>query len=101
MEVVADPGLQHQTWPLRLRLRGIDTPELGTLAGQAAKAFVEETLSTVTFVIITTFRTDLHGRYLADLRYLPGESDTQVVCRKGIYLNRQLLQEHLARRYPD
>ena len=38
-------------------------------------------------------------RYLADLRYLPGEPDPQVVLKKGRYLNRELLDKRLARRY--
>ena len=39
------------------------------------------------------------GRYLVDLRYLPGEPDPEVVRHRGIYLNRQLLEERLDRRY--
>ncbi|MFC1526089.1 DUF1016 N-terminal domain-containing protein [Candidatus Latescibacterota bacterium] len=97
---VVDPGLGHQTWPLRLRLRGIDTPELNTLAGLNARAFVQDAIAQVTFAIISTHRTDTYGRYLADLRYLPGETDPAVVRDHGAYLNRQLLDQHLARRYP-
>ena len=96
---VVDPGLHHQTWPLRFRLRGIDTPELNTLAGLNARAFVQDALSQVAFVILSTYRADTYGRYLTELRYLPGESDPIVVRDKGVYLNRQLLDEHLAVRY--
>jgi endonuclease YncB( thermonuclease family) len=96
----ADPGLGHQTWNgLRFRLRGIDCPELSTLAGRNARQFVEASLAPVGFVVIRTYRTDSFGRYLVDLRYLPGEDDPDVVRREGIFLNRQLLQERLARRY--
>ena len=38
-------------------------------------------------------------RYLADLRCLPGETDPHVVLKKGRYLNRELLEKRLARRY--
>ena len=96
---VADLGLGLQTWPLRLRLRGIDTPELNTLAGQNARTFVQDALSQVDFVVIATSKTDTYGRYLIDLRYLPGETDPRVVRDRGIYLNRQLLTEYLALRY--
>lgn len=87
----------HETRPPRLRLRGIDCPELATRAGRNARAFVEECLSRVGFV--STHRTDTYGRYLADLRYRPGEVDPNVVARRGSYLNRELLDRHLARRY--
>lgn len=56
-------------------------------------------LSQVEFVVIATHRTDTYGRYLADLRSLPGEPDPEVVRAKGVYLNRMLLDERLARRY--
>ena len=97
---VVDPGLHHQTWPLRFRLRGIDTPELNTLAGLNAATFVQDALAQVSFIVLSTYRTDTYGRYLADVRYLPGETDPVVVRDRGVYLNRQLLNEHLAIRYP-
>ena len=65
-----DLGLGHQTRPQRFRLRGIDHG-----------------------------CTDAYGRYLADIRYLPGQPDPEVVRRRGRYLNRELLDQHLARRY--
>lgn len=92
----ADPGLGLVASDLRFRLRGIDAPELNTLAGRNARAFVTETLAAVDFVVVRTHRTDSFGRYLVDVRYLPGESDPHIVRASGIYLNRQLLQERLA-----
>ncbi len=83
----------------RLRLRGIDTPELYTLAGRRARDFVVRALANAAILVVTTWRTDGYGRYLADLKYLPGVSDPQVVLAKGMYLNRQLLDEGLATRY--
>lgn len=97
---VADPGLGHQTTALRFRLRGIDAPELSLLAGRNARTFVTDALAQVEFVIVTTYSTDNFGRYLVDVRYLPGEADPDVVRAKGVYLNRQLLDERLAWRYP-
>jgi endonuclease YncB( thermonuclease family) len=83
----------------RLRLRGIDTPELDTHAGRRAKDAVNEWLAEATTIVIRTQRTDAYGRYLADVKYLPGESDPAIVLSEGIYLNRELLDEGLARRY--
>jgi len=96
---VVDVGLGLHTRPRSLRLRGIDCPELSTLAGRTARTFVQEALGQVDFIVITTHRTDAYGRYLVDVRYLPGVADSEVVRRRGIYLNRQLLDERLARRY--
>ena len=94
-----DLGLGHETWTLRFRLASIDTPELSTLAGRNARDFTAAALEQVDFVILRTHRTDDYGRYLVDVRYLSGEPDPDVVRREGIYLNRQLLEERLARRY--
>ena len=96
---VVDLGFGHQTRPLRFRSRGIDCPELSTLAGRNAKVFVQEALSQVGFIVLTTHATDAYGRYLADIRYLPGQPDPEVVRRRGRYLNGQLLDHHMARRY--
>lgn len=94
-----DLGFGCQARGLRLRLRGIDCRELNTLAGRRARQFVTEALSQVTFVVVSTHRTDNYGRYLADVRYLVGETDPEVVRSRGTYLNRQLLLQRLARRY--
>jgi hypothetical protein len=81
----------------RLRLRGLDAPELSAPQGQRARAFVEEALEKVLFVVVKTFRPDKYGRYLADLFYLEGADDPRQVAAEGVFLNRQLLEEGLAR----
>jgi len=94
-----DLGFGLKARGCRLRLRGIDCPELGTVAGRNARAFVEQALSDVNFVVLSTHRTDSFGRYLADVRYMTGAEDPEVVRTRGTYLNLRLLQERLARRY--
>ncbi|MBT3344352.1 MAG: hypothetical protein HN712_22475 [Gemmatimonadetes bacterium] len=98
LDVVVDLGLGHRAYP-RLRLRGIDTAELYTTAGRTAKAFVEEALSESPIIIISTWRTDTFGRYLADVKYRPGTDDPDDILRDGTYLNGQLLKQGLATRY--
>ena len=83
----------------KLRLRGIDAPEMRTAAGQRSKDFVEERLSQVDYRIVATSRVDLYDRYLADVVYLPGEGDALRVLENGIYLNRELLEGGLATAY--
>lgn len=51
----------------KLRLRGIDAPELPGKAGQAARAFLEKTFQTGGPIIVRTSRSDKYDRYLADI----------------------------------
>ncbi|MBN1493840.1 MAG: thermonuclease family protein [Candidatus Omnitrophica bacterium] len=74
-----------------IRLRGINALEVDTPRGKQAKHFVERTLKDAPTVVIRTYSTDLHGRYVADLLYLPGEADPAVIQRDGKYLNQELL----------
>ena len=54
----------------RLRLRGIDTPEMQTKAGQRAKTFVEDRLGGCEFIVVKTLKTPgRYGRYIADVYY--------------------------------
>lgn len=82
----------------KLRLRGIDTAELPTEAGHRAKRFVERSLADVDFIVAKTTRPDRYDRSLADIFYLPGESDADIVAGEGRFLNGELLSEGLARR---
>jgi len=92
--------LGFRSWTVeRLRLRGIDAARLDSRAGQRARDRVEELLRAVDFVVLATARTDRYGRYLADVFYGIGDTDPAAVAADGVYLNRQLLEEGLARPY--
>lgn len=71
----------------KLRLRGIDCPEIDTEEGKKAKRFVLARLKDLEFIIIKTHKdsTDKYDRYLADIFY-----------QDGCYLNQELLNERLA-----
>lgn len=86
----------------KLRLRGIDCPELDTEEGRRAKRFVESRLKGREFIIVKTYkdRADKFDRYLADVFYLAGEPDAAVVARDGVYLNQEILDHRLARLFP-
>ena len=58
------PGFTHE---LKLRLRGLDCPEIATAAGRAAKAFVDDLLHAGDEVIMSTTKPDKYDRYLADV----------------------------------
>lgn len=55
------------TRDLRLRLRGLDCPELETAAGRAAQAYVETLLAVGDTVTVCTTKPDKYDRYLADV----------------------------------
>jgi endonuclease YncB( thermonuclease family) len=80
----------------RLRLRGLDAPELGTSQGNASKKFVESRLKECNFLIIKTHGSDKYDRYLVDVFYLKGEDNEDKILREGIFLNNELLEENLA-----
>ena len=80
----------------RLRLRGLDAPELGTSQGAASKKFIESRLKDCEFLIIKTHGSDKYDRYLVDVFYLKGEDNEDKVLRDGTFLNNELLEERLA-----
>ena len=81
----------------RIRLRGVDVPELGTPEGDAARAFVQDRLRGVVYVVIQTFKVDVYGKYVCDLFYLRGVTDKERIVREGNFLNQELLDKGLAR----
>jgi endonuclease YncB( thermonuclease family) len=69
----------------KLRLRGIDCPELDTPEGRAAKRFVEAQFKLASRIVVTTTKPDKWDRYLSDIFLRqPGGAD--------IFLNNLLLQ---------
>ncbi len=73
----------------KLRLRGIDCPEIATPEGKIAKTFIEEKLKRAKIITIKTYRKDKYDRYLADI----------FVGSKEIFLNQTLLDEKMAVAY--
>jgi endonuclease YncB( thermonuclease family) len=59
--------LPHGEMDEKLRLRGIDCPEIGTTAGVAAKRQVQSLVDAAVEVVITTSKVDKYDRYLADV----------------------------------
>lgn len=83
----------------KVRLRGVDTPELGTAEGRRAKDFVTTALRDVSFVAVTTTKPDTYDRYLADVFFLSDAETTEAVFQEGTFLNRALLKAGLATRF--
>ena len=69
----------------KLRLRGLDCPEMSTREGKAAKGFVETLFSeSVGDLVINTTKPDKYDRYLADVFVKTKSGDP-------VYLNNLLL----------
>ena len=82
----------------KLRLRGLDCPELTTTRGQLAAQHVERELKPCDFIIVKTYKSDKYDRYLTDLFYHKRERDPVKVAAEGAWLNRELLRQGLANR---
>lgn len=80
----------------RLRLRGVDAPEMDTAEGRAAREFVARALSGVDFVAFKTYQTDIYARYIADIFYDPAAEDGDGLIEHGRFLNQELLDAGLA-----
>ena len=96
----------------RVRLRGINAPEIGTAAGRKAKKFVEKELGRCVvkrspgkgaraaraLVVVKTYKLGQYGRYTVDIYYLPGEADSETIAESGKLLNQVLVDQGLARK---
>jgi endonuclease YncB( thermonuclease family) len=68
----------------KLRLRGLDCPEMKTPEGKVAKQFVDALVAKTTAVIINTTKSDKYDRYLADVFLTTDFGE--------VYLNNSLLE---------
>jgi endonuclease YncB( thermonuclease family) len=84
----------HNEADKKLRLRGINCPEMDTPAGKAAKRFVQGLVDQAKTVFVATTKPDKYDRYLADV-FLISESGEE------LYLNNALLENGHAVRMDD
>ncbi len=85
-----------------VRLKGLNTPEIrgeSREAGLKAKAYVEQALPPGTLVLVKTYKAEKYGRYLAEVRYLPGARTRDEIAAGGRSLNQELLDQGLAAPY--
>ena len=93
----------------KIRLRGIDTPDIETKEGKQAYKFVKQKLlateftegteknkKSKKFIIIKSHGRDKYDRHLVDIFYKQNEKDPEVVLRQGNFLNQELVDENLA-----
>ncbi len=91
--VALDTGLRgvgHQ----KLRLQGIDCPEIDTPEGKVAKKFVEALLEDAPYLTVLSHKNDKYDRYEADVFF-------EDKAGKEVYLNNLLLEKGYAIRVHD
>ncbi len=103
LDVTVDLGF-FLTSRMRVRLRGVDTPEVRGSErpeGLKVKAFVEEKLPIGKQVVINTYKLGKYGRYIADLFFHESSEDWQEILDSGTELNQLLLDKGMAQPIPD
>ncbi len=105
LEKVVDGDTLHVTLDLGfkirhkeiLRLGKINAPELKTDAGKKSCEALKKILQDVPFLIIKTNKTDIYGRYIAEVFFdeAKQENDAQKVADSGVYLSQLLLDRGL------
>ncbi len=100
--VVIEVGFRIKVYD-KLRLRGIDCPELGTPEGERAKRFVAGLLPAGSVIVLKSHktRTDTYGRFVADVFFKTGENNGDNIIPDGIYLNQYLLDQGYAVRMKE
>ena len=81
----------------RIRLRGVDAPEIETDEGKKAEKFIRKKLRGIEKVILRTHWHDMYGRYVADVLYDSRDLSKDEVLKKGRFLNQELLDSGMAR----
>jgi len=75
----------------KLRLKGIDAPEMSTVAGRRAQTWLKKRLDARGYAVVKTHKTDKYDRYLADVFIGPNGQDPQQIASTGAYVNQELI----------
>ncbi len=92
IHVVLDLGFKIQHREI-LRLTKINAPEIATPAGKKASDTLKKILKDVQVLVVKTNKTDIYGRYLADVFFdeKKKETDLKKLADGGTYLSQLLL----------
>lgn len=84
----------------RIRLAGIDCPDIVTDEGKEAAEYVRNQLARVPFIMLRTTKVDINGRFLGHVFYsLDDTMDKDDIYTDGRYLNQELLDKGFAKLY--
>ncbi len=99
--VVVRMDLGFDVWKKEIiRFAKVDAPPIKEDGGKEAFEYVRDQLAKAKVLVISTDKSDSHGRYIGDIMYSTDERDEwQKVFASGRYLNQELLDKGLARVY--
>lgn len=83
---------------IKIRLNGINTPEINTNEGIKARDFVVKEL-TDCILVIETRKKEKYGRYLTYIYYHPTYDNYTDIIRYGKSITKELLKNDLATKY--
>ncbi len=84
----------------KVRLIGINAPEITTEKGKEAASFIEKELKNAN-LLIETRKKEKFGRYLGYVYYSTQYKDFEDIIRHGKLLNEELVKAGYANRYTD
>src|SRR4030042_3556979 len=84
----------------KVRLIGINAPEITTKEGKEAVAFIEKELKNAN-LLVETRKKEKYGRYLAYIYYSTQYKDFEDIIRHGKLLNEELVKAGYANRSND
>ena len=87
-------GIKHREI---LRLAKINAAEAETTEGKKATTALKKILKDLPFLIVKTNKTDIYGRYIADVFF--GKGSPEKIAENGEYLNQLLLDRGLVKVY--
>ncbi len=89
-----DVDLGFRSWTKqRIRLAGVDAPDIKTPRGRAARNAVQKELTRAQTIVLKSERADLYGRYVADVFLAAHTTDLESCFESGRYLNDLLVRE--------
>jgi endonuclease YncB( thermonuclease family) len=83
---------------IRIRLAGLDAPEITTKKGKEAAEYVRDRLAKARGIVVKTVKMDIHGRFVGHVFYSFETDNVWKVFTEGVFLNDELLQKKLATR---
>jgi len=81
----------------RIRLRGINSPELDTQEGKRILNYLKRRLRESPELLVKTHRQDKYGRYIGDVFLWEKDKKEENVFKNGIFLNQELLEKGFSR----
>lgn len=82
----------------RIRLAGLNAPELETKKGKEAALYVRDLLTKARGIVVKTEKVDTFGRYVGHVFYSFEDNEVGKVYAEGHYLNDELLKKGFAQR---